>query len=66
MQFIIYRHNLASCQSRAKEKLMNVEGADDLREAGDCGAVEVAPADPAKKNLDTERRWKGEGTEGKE
>ena len=44
---------------------MNVEGADDLGEAGDCGAVEVAPADPAK-NLETERRWKGEGTEGKE
>ena len=40
--------------------LMNVEGADDLGEAGDCGAVGVAPA---KKNLETETRRKGEGTE---
>ena len=46
--------------------VMNVEGADDLGEAGDCGDVEVAPADPAKKNLESKRRWKGEGTEGKE
>ena len=42
---------------------MNVEGADDLGEARDCGAVGVAPADPARKNLETEKRWKGEGTE---
>ena len=45
---------------------MNVGGADDLGEAGDCGAVGVAPADPAKKNLETEKRWKAEGTEEKE